>query len=159
MPASFGNIERTAPASRPFLRTRPTAQPTSIRPTGWRPLTCCRHRLSAQSSPWATRGLTDAAARPRTDVCSPTCINARIDVLAVRLAAERPIEPTAVVNAGIAGNRIIPGGGNGSALLQRLDRDVLERAGATHVMFLQGMNDIGGGAAATQIIAAMQQIF
>ena len=81
-----------------------------------------------------------------------------IDVLAVRLAAERPNEPTAVVNAGIAGNRIIPGGGNGSPLLQRLDRDVLERAGATHVMFLQGMNDIGGGAAATQIIAAMQQI-
>jgi hypothetical protein len=81
-----------------------------------------------------------------------------IDVLAARLAAERPNEPTAVVNAGIAGNRIIPGGGNGPPLLQRLDRDVLERAGATHVMFLQGMNDIGGGAAATQIIAAMQQI-
>ena len=59
-----------------------------------------------------------------------------IDVLAVRLAAERPNEPTAVVNAGIAGDRIIPGGGNGSTLLQRLDRDVLERAGATHVMFL-----------------------
>jgi lysophospholipase L1-like esterase len=81
-----------------------------------------------------------------------------IDVLAARLAAERPNEPKAVVNVGIAGNRIIPGGGNGSPLLQRLERDVLERAGATHVIFLQGMNDMGGGATAAQITAAMQQI-
>lgn len=81
-----------------------------------------------------------------------------IDVFAARLAAERPNRPAAVVNVGIAGNRIIPGGGNGSPLLQRLERDVLERAGATHVVFLQGMNDIGGGATAAQITAAMQQI-
>ena len=81
-----------------------------------------------------------------------------IDILAVRLAKERPTEPRAVVNAGIAGNRIIPGGGNGSPLLQRLDRDVLERAGATYVVFQQGMNDIGGGATAAQVTAAMQQV-
>ncbi|HEY9467389.1 MAG TPA: GDSL-type esterase/lipase family protein, partial [Vicinamibacterales bacterium] len=81
-----------------------------------------------------------------------------IDVLAVRLGKERPNEPRAVVNAGIAGNRIIPGGGNGPPLLQRLDLDVLERAGATHVIFLQGMNDLGGGATAEQLTAAMQQI-
>ena len=81
-----------------------------------------------------------------------------IDVLATRLAKERPKEPLAVVNAGIAGNRIIPGGGNGPPLLQRLDRDVLERAGATHVIFLQGMNDLGGGATAEQVTAAMQQV-
>jgi lysophospholipase L1-like esterase len=81
-----------------------------------------------------------------------------IDVLAARLAADRPKEPRAIVNAGIGGNRIIPGGGNGSPTLQRLDRDVLERAGATHVLFLQGMNDLGGGASAARITAAMQQI-
>jgi lysophospholipase L1-like esterase len=81
-----------------------------------------------------------------------------VDVLAARLAAEMPNEPRAVANAGIAGNRIIPGGGNGPAALQRLDRDVLERAGATHVFYLQGMNDIGGGASAAQITAAVQQI-
>jgi lysophospholipase L1-like esterase len=63
-----------------------------------------------------------------------------------------------VVNAGIAGNRIIPGGGNGPPLLQRLDRDVLERAGATHVILLQGMNDLGGGATSAQVTAAMQQV-
>jgi len=81
-----------------------------------------------------------------------------IDVLAERLAAERSKEPRAVVNAGIAGNRIIPGGGNGPPLLQRLDRDVLERAGVTHVIFQQGMNDIGGGATAAQVTAAMQDV-
>jgi len=81
-----------------------------------------------------------------------------IDVLAERLAAERSKEPRAVVNAGIAGNRIIPGGGNGPPLLQRLDRDVLDRAGATHVIFQQGMNDIGGGATAAQVTAAMQEV-
>jgi lysophospholipase L1-like esterase len=80
------------------------------------------------------------------------------DILAARLASELPNEPRAVVNAGIAGNRIIPGGGNGPAALQRIDRDVLERAGATHVIFLQGMNDIGGGATAAQITSAIQQI-
>ena len=81
-----------------------------------------------------------------------------IDVLSMRLAKERPNEARAVVNAGIAGNRIIPGGGNGPPLSQRLDRDVLERAGATHVIFQQGMNDLGGGATAAQVTAAMQQV-
>jgi lysophospholipase L1-like esterase len=81
-----------------------------------------------------------------------------IDVLSVRLAKGRPNEERAVVNVGIAGNRIIPGGGNGPPLLQRLDRDVLERAGATHVIFQQGMNDLGGGATAAQVTAAMQEV-
>jgi lysophospholipase L1-like esterase len=81
-----------------------------------------------------------------------------IDVLATRLAKERPKAPLAIVNAGIAGNRIIPGGGNGPPLLERLDRDVLERAGATHVIFQQGMNDLGGGATAEQVTAAMQDV-
>jgi lysophospholipase L1-like esterase len=81
-----------------------------------------------------------------------------VDVLAARLAAAYPQEPRAVVNKGIGGNRIIPGGGNGPAMLDRLDRDVLERAGATHVLYLQGMNDLGGGASAEQVTAGMQQV-
>lgn len=80
------------------------------------------------------------------------------DVLAARLATAMPSAPMAVVNAGIGGNRIIPGGGNGPAALLRLDRDVLERAGATHVFHLQGMNDIGNGATAAQITSAVQQV-
>ena len=91
-------------------------------------------------------------------VVKPDLYQRWIDVLAARLAAESPNQSRAVVNAGIAGNRIVPGGGNGPPTLQRLDRDVLERAGATHVIFLQGMNDIGGGASAAQVTAAMQQV-
>ena len=79
------------------------------------------------------------------------------DVLAARLAS-RPGEAKAVVNAGIAGNRIAPPGGNGPAGLARLDRDVLDRAGATHVIFFEGTNDIAGGAKAEQVIASMQQV-
>ena len=56
-------------------------------------------------------------------------------MLATRFAGQRGGQPRAVVNAGIGGNRIIPGGGNGPPTLQRLERDVLERAGATHVIF------------------------
>jgi lysophospholipase L1-like esterase len=91
-------------------------------------------------------------------VVRPDLYQRWIDVLAARLAAARPNQPKAFVNAGIGGNRIIPGGGNGPPTLQRLDRDVLERAGATHVIFLQGMNDIGGGNSAPAITAAMQQV-
>ena len=91
-------------------------------------------------------------------VVRPDLYQRWIDVLAMRLAEQRDSQPRAVVNAGIGGNRIIPGGGNGPPALQRLERDVLERAGATHVIFLQGMNDIGGGSSAAQITAAMQQV-
>jgi lysophospholipase L1-like esterase len=91
-------------------------------------------------------------------VVKPDLYQRWIDVLAARLAARYPNQPRALVNAAIAGNRIIPGGGNGPPTLQRLERDVLERAGATHVIFLQGMNDIGGGASAAQVTAAMQQV-
>jgi len=80
------------------------------------------------------------------------------DVLAMRLAALPPADTKVVVNEGIAGNRIAPPGGQGPAGLARLDRDVLERAGATHVIFFEGTNDIVGGAKADQVIASMQQV-
>jgi lysophospholipase L1-like esterase len=91
-------------------------------------------------------------------VVRPDLYQRWIDVFAARLAQRPGGQPIAVVNAGIAGNRIIPGGGNGPPTLQRLERDVLERAGATHVLFLQGMNDIGGGSSAAQITSAMREI-
>jgi lysophospholipase L1-like esterase len=91
-------------------------------------------------------------------VVRPDLYQRWVDVLAARFASAFPNEPPAIVNKAIAGNRIIPGGGNGPAVLDRLDRDVLERAGATHVVYLQGMNDIGGGASTEQVTAAMQQV-
>ena len=80
------------------------------------------------------------------------------DVLAMRLASLPARELKGVVNEGIAGNRIAPPGGNGPAGLARLDRDVLDRAGATHVIFFEGTNDIVGGASAEQVIASTQQV-
>jgi len=80
------------------------------------------------------------------------------DVLAARLASLPAGEAKAVVNEGIAGNRIAPPGGNGPAGLVRLDRDVLDRAGATHVILFEGTNDISGGATAAQVIAATRQV-
>jgi len=75
-----------------------------------------------------------------------------VDVLANRLAAASI--PKGVVNEGIAGNRIIADGGNGPTGLDRLDRDVLDRAGATHVVYFMGTNDISGGANSKEVIDA-----
>jgi lysophospholipase L1-like esterase len=47
-----------------------------------------------------------------------------------------------VANAGISGNRLLHTG-RGPNALSRFDRDVLAVAGATHVVILEGINDIG----------------
>ncbi len=48
----------------------------------------------------------------------------------------------AVVNAGISGGQVTDTLAGENALA-RLDRDVLSRSGATHLIFLEGINDIG----------------
>jgi lysophospholipase L1-like esterase len=50
--------------------------------------------------------------------------------------------PMAVLNAGIGGNRVL-NEGNGPSALARFDRDVIAQTGATHVIVLEGINDIG----------------
>jgi lysophospholipase L1-like esterase len=71
------------------------------------------------------------------------------DVLAARLVADPAHEPAAVLNAGIGGNRLLrdgpPGLGFavGASALARLDRDVFAQPGATHLVVLLGINDIG----------------
>jgi lysophospholipase L1-like esterase len=54
-----------------------------------------------------------------------------------------------VVNAGIGGNRVIPpavaNAAAGPAAVDRLDRDVLGLSGLTHVIWLEGINDLGAG--------------
>jgi lysophospholipase L1-like esterase len=65
------------------------------------------------------------------------------DHLASRLAA-RGSNTLGVVNAGIAGNRVLHGlSGFGVNVLARLELDVLSVAGVTHVVVLEGINDIG----------------
>jgi lysophospholipase L1-like esterase len=65
----------------------------------------------------------------------------------------------AVVNAGIGGNRILSAGGaGGPAALDRLERDVFSLAGISAVVWLEGINDLGGaGASAEAIIAGIEE--
>ena len=65
-----------------------------------------------------------------------------------------------VVNWATGGNRVIPPAAanapSGPAAVDRLDRDVLELSGLTHVIWLEGINDLGAGygqgASATPVI-------
>jgi lysophospholipase L1-like esterase len=77
------------------------------------------------------------------------------DHLASRLAA-RGSGVLGVVNAGIAGNRVLHDlGGFGVNALARLDLDVLGVAGVTHLVVLEGINDIGlGGTLAPEEVSA-----
>ena len=100
-----------------------------------------------------------AASTPGTDHRWP-------DRLAERLAAARPGRTAAVNNAGIGGNRILSDGlisAFGQSALTRFDRDVLSIPGATHVIVLEGVNDLGMASAtatptADALIAGYRQI-
>lgn len=77
------------------------------------------------------------------------------DHLARRLAA-RGTGALGVVNAGIAGNRVLHDlGGFGVNALARLEVDVLSLAGVTHIVVLEGINDIGmGGSLAPEVVSS-----
>jgi lysophospholipase L1-like esterase len=93
------------------------------------------------------------------------------DQLAKRLAGKNG-SVRAVVNAGIAANRVLgennapvfPFGFNaGVNALARFDRDVLAQTGVTHVIVLEGINDIGlarqnPSPSAEDLIAAHEQL-
>lgn len=70
------------------------------------------------------------------------------DRLAERLAGDPAKRGSGVVNAGIGGNRILSEGAsptNGQSTIARFDRDVLSVPGASTVILLIGINDIGRG--------------
>jgi lysophospholipase L1-like esterase len=82
------------------------------------------------------------------------------NVLAQRLSSStEPVK--GVVNQGISGNRVLTFGAGPSALA-RFDRDVLMTPGVTHVVLLEGINDIGGsardGISADDIIQGYRQL-
>lgn len=87
------------------------------------------------------------------------------DVLAQRLRAAYG-NRVAVINAGIGGNQITgpaeyspskPFAGGPSAL-ERLERDVLSLAGVTHLIWLEGINDLSQGKTAEAVIAGMREL-
>ena len=64
------------------------------------------------------------------------------DAFARRLT-QKGIDGTAVVNAGISGNRLLSGSPcYGDALLSRFDRDALRQPGVRAVIVMIGINDI-----------------
>jgi lysophospholipase L1-like esterase len=71
----------------------------------------------------------------------------------------------AVLNAGIGGNRLLSESiaEFGANILARFDRDVLLQAGVTHVVVMEGINDIGNARdsaspSAADVIAAQRQL-
>ena len=63
-----------------------------------------------------------------------------------RLAKTPDNSKLAVVNEGIAGNRLLANGPIatlGASALARLDRDALSLPGVTHIVLLEGINDLG----------------
>src|SRR5688572_18167842 len=64
------------------------------------------------------------------------------DHLAARLRADPALGQVAVLNAGIGGNRLLIDG-LGPNALARLERDVLSQPGVTHLIVLEGVNDLG----------------
>ena len=64
------------------------------------------------------------------------------DLLARRLREAFPEQRIAVANQGIGGNRLLRDGA-GISGLARLDRDALDLEGISHLILLEGINDIG----------------
>lgn len=79
------------------------------------------------------------------------------DVLARRLLTSKE-SPKSVINAGISGNRVLTFGAGPSAVA-RFDRDVLMQPGVTHVIVLEGINDISRQAPSPDVVSAAEIIF
>jgi lysophospholipase L1-like esterase len=96
---------------------------------------------------------------------TPDTNNRWPDQLVRRMAAQPTPQRLAVMNAGIAGNRVLSDGAPqvGINALARFEHDVLTQPGVTHVVYLEGINDIGTARdnptpTAEDIIAGHKQI-
>ena len=78
------------------------------------------------------------------------------DFFAARLHADPSTAKVGVINQGIGGNCVVSGGLGPTALV-RFDHDVIGQPGVRWVIILEGVNDIGGGQSASNLIAAYQQ--
>ena len=67
-----------------------------------------------------------------------------------------------IVNEAIGGNRVVnpvvPNAASGPAAVDRLDRDVLGLSGLTDVIWLEGINDLGGAHSTDSIIAGYKDV-
>jgi lysophospholipase L1-like esterase len=81
------------------------------------------------------------------------------DVLSQRLPALPEGTPVCVINMGIGSNRLLTSDAAGPAGIKRLEEDVLSRPNVSHLILLEGINDISyEQVAAENLIAAYGQI-
>ncbi len=81
------------------------------------------------------------------------------DVLSRRLPALPDGTPVCVINMGIGSNRLLTSDAAGPAGLKRLDEDVLARPNVSHLILLEGINDISyEQVPAERLIAAYEQV-
>ncbi|HEY5317972.1 MAG TPA: GDSL-type esterase/lipase family protein, partial [Solirubrobacteraceae bacterium] len=98
----------------------------------------------------ATASLTEQFATINTDGRYPDDLTRRL------IAANIPLS---VLNAGVGGNDLLPSSStSGVSGLTRFATDALGQAGVTDVIVFEGINDIGAGASASQLIDAYQQL-
>ena len=155
-PVSWHNrSDRTSYVSTPGDHTGTVALPVSVETESW--LYLARVEVAAREQTGVVVVIGDSI----TDgYCSSVDGNsAWPDHLAARLH-DNNID-VAVVNVGIGGNRVL-GDGAGRSALARFDRDVLTQPGVTHVVVLEGINDIGGvsrsGVTTADLIAGHRQL-
>jgi lysophospholipase L1-like esterase len=81
------------------------------------------------------------------------------DVLSKRLPALQDGTPVGIINMGIGSNRLVTADAAGPAGLRRLEEDVLSRPNVSHLILLEGINDISyEQATAEKLIAAYEQV-
>jgi lysophospholipase L1-like esterase len=81
------------------------------------------------------------------------------DVLSKRLPALQDGTPVCVINMGIGSNRLVTADAAGPTGLMRLEEDVLSRPNVSHLILLEGINDISyEQAPAEKLIAAYEEV-
>lgn len=157
----FGNISTTTINGHPGSRTTSYIQSSNVVSTASMPsASTTAHwyiitgvEVLADASSMALITLGDSITDGRGSTTDGN--NRWPDNLAQRLSTNAPTAGVAVVNMGIGGNGIF--GGLGPSANARFDRDVLNQSGARWVIVFEGVNDIGGGATAANLITAYQQ--
>ncbi len=73
-----------------------------------------------------------------------------------RIYADDSVSDYAVINAGISGNRVTTEGNSlfGQNLQARLERDVLAMSNVSHIVLLEGINDIGMSSMGGELVSA-----
>jgi lysophospholipase L1-like esterase len=81
------------------------------------------------------------------------------DVLSKRLPALQDGTPVCVINMGIGSNRLLTSDAAGPAGIKRLEEDVLSRPNVSHLIVMEGINDISyEHVPAPELTATYQQI-